>query len=74
MTTTYPRADQLARAITLPIIHDQTTKELYGYNYYVLDVAKAKRELFQLGLYAEEAVEWALHILNERVERLNSAQ
>jgi hypothetical protein len=69
-TTTYPRAEQLANTMQLPLTYCQTTKELYGYTKPVLDVELAKRILFMAGLLSQEAIEHALAILHNRVSYL----
>ncbi len=69
-TTTYPRAEQLAKTMQLPLTYCQTTKELYGYTKPVLDIGKAKRFLFEQGLLSQEAIEHAITILEERVSYL----
>lgn len=69
-TTTYPRAEQLAKTMQLPLTSCQVTKELYGYSKPVLDTELARCILFRAGLLSQEAVEHVLIILNERVSYL----
>lgn len=69
-TTTYPRAEQFARTMSLPLTFCKVTKELYDHVKPILDVEVAKYVLYREGILSNKAVEIALEILEERVNRL----
>ncbi|PPD55526.1 MAG: hypothetical protein CTY12_00690 [Methylotenera sp.] len=70
MTTTHPRAQQLAQTMQLPLTICSATKELYGYAKAVLDIESAKGILFRNGVLSQAAIDDALFILHDRVSRL----
>lgn len=66
----YPRAEQFANTIELPLVACPVTKELYGYVHPVLDQKKAVSLLCGFGLVTSDpAFEVAMDILCERAER-----
>ena len=72
MKTTYPKAEQLAKTMTLPVTYDRETFELYGYKIWVLDVMAASIMLCQNQIYqTSEAFTAAMNILEHRISKLN---
>lgn len=67
MTTSFPKAEQIARTMDLPLRADPVVKELYGYAKPVLDREVALRRLYEAGLHRREQ-EVALEILEHRAE------
>lgn len=72
MKTTYPKAEQIANKMPLPVTYDKDTFELYGYKIWVLDERAATSVLTQNEIYCtSEAFSVAMSILEQRVSRLN---
>ena len=75
MITRFPKAEQIAETMTLPLTVDQATKELYGYSVPVLDTKAAFLALYKAGAVqriTDPAYEVAMAILEDRVDNLNN--
>ena len=71
-TVTYPKAEQIAKTMKLPIAVDQDTMELYGYPSFILDADAARSELYRYAIYPEtHQYDAAIEILRDRISRLN---
>lgn len=67
----YPRAEQIAAAMPLPLMACPVTRELYGYAAPVLDIRKAVYDLSAAGIRGEARAA-ALLILEARADALTA--
>lgn len=67
---TYPKAEMVARKMSLPMMVDPIIKELYGYAVPMLDVKQAHRVLSANGILTITEREVAMEILEQRITLL----
>lgn len=66
----YPKAEQLANNIQLPVGFDQEVYELYGYKELCINTKLARKIAFENKIYSDDEMDAFISILEQRLNTM----